>query len=73
MNAVAQADLLERGDRALAPCMAIAAVHERELDVLDRIEAGEQVERLKNEADVLVADRGELVVGEVADGLAREL
>ena len=72
VNAVTEADLPERLDRALLPVMTVAAVDQRELDVLDRVEAGEQVERLEHEADVLVADRRELIVAQLADDLARE-
>src|SRR2546430_2025920 len=72
MDAVAETDLLERRERALSPRVPIAAVDERQLDVLDRVQPREQVVRLKDESDVLVADPSELVVGQLADVLARE-
>ena len=43
-----------------------AVVDQRELDVVQRRGAGEQVEGLKDEADLAVADAGEFVVVEVA-------
>src|SRR5438128_483020 len=70
--AVAETDLLERRERALSPGVPIAAVDEWQLDVLDRVQPREQVVRLKDEADVLVADPSELVVGHLPDVLARE-
>ena len=70
---IAEADLPKRREGARAAIMSIAAVHEGQLDVLDGVEAREEVERLEDEADVLVADRGELVVGQLADVLARQL
>src|SRR5256886_920749 len=72
MYAIAQAHLLERRESALPARVAIAAVDERQLDVLDGVESREEVVRLEHEADVLVPDRGELVVGELADVLAGE-
>jgi hypothetical protein len=44
-----------------------AVVDERQLDVVQSGGAGEQVEGLKDEADLLVADAGELVVVECGD------
>ena len=58
--------------RARARAVALAAVHQRQLDVALRAGAGEQVERLEHEADLAVADRRELVVGQVDDVLAVE-
>ena len=49
-----------------------AVVDERQLDVVQRGGAGQQVEGLEDEADLLVADAGELVVVELADQLAVE-
>src|SRR2546422_127847 len=72
MDAVAETDLLERRERALSPRVPIAAVDEWQLDVLDRVQPREQVVRLKDESDVLVADPSELVVGQLPDVLARE-
>ena len=48
-----------------------AVVDERQLDVVQRGGAGEQVEGLEDEADFLVADAGELVVVEFADESGR--
>src|SRR5207249_6712591 len=70
---IAEADLSKRGEGARAVIVAIAAVHEWQLDVLDGVEAREEVARLEDEADVLVSDRGELVVGQLADVLAGQL
>src|SRR5207249_9162127 len=56
----AEADGGERILRALGPTARASAVHERELDVLDRVEAGQEVERLEDEANVPVAVRREL-------------
>src|SRR5256886_17347883 len=72
MEAVAETDLFERRERALSSRMTIAAVDEWQLDVLDRVQPREQVVRLEDEADVLVADPGELLVGQLSDVLARE-
>src|SRR2546430_16672512 len=72
MDAVAQTDLLERRKRALPPSVAVAPIDEWELDVLDRVQPRELVVRLKNETDVFVADRGELIIGELVDVLTRE-
>ncbi len=49
-----------------------AVVDEGELDVVQGGGAGEQVEGLKDEADLLVADAGELVVVERGDVVAVE-
>jgi hypothetical protein len=49
-----------------------AVVDEGQLDVVQRGGAGEQVEGLEDEADLLVADAGEFVVVELADVVAVE-
>ena len=49
-----------------------AVVDERQLDVVQRGGAGQQVEGLEDEADLLVADAGQLVVVQLADQLAVE-
>ena len=49
-----------------------AVVDERQLDVMQRGGAGQQVEGLEDEADFLVADAGELVVVERGDIVAVE-
>src|SRR5205085_504099 len=48
VDPVAEADLLERSERALAPLFAVAAVEERQLDVLDRVQSREQVVGLRD-------------------------
>src|SRR5439155_1241072 len=55
-----------------ATVVAIAPVDQRKLHVLDGVEARQQVEGLEHEADVLVADRRELVVGELSHVLPGE-
>ena len=50
-----------------------AGVDERQLDVVQRAGAGQQVEGLEHEADFLVADAGELVVVHFADQVAVEV
>src|SRR5437879_6219011 len=63
---------MRRRKGTLPSLLAIAGVDERQLDVLDRVQSREQVVRLEDEADVLVADRGELVIGQLVDVLAGE-
>src|SRR5205823_5679611 len=61
LEARAEADPFERFYRALfAFAAADAGVDERELDVLDRARAGEQVEVLEDEAEEVIARFGEL-------------
>ena len=55
-----------------APRAGDARVDQRQLDVLERRGAREQVEVLEHEADAAVAHRGELVAGEVRDAPAAE-
>src|SRR5207248_9430547 len=43
---------------------AVLGIQKRELDVLDRRRPGEQIESLEDEANLLVADRRQLVVRE---------
>ncbi len=50
----------------------IARVDERQLDVVQRRRARQQVEGLEHEADLAVADRGELVVVHLRDDLAAQ-
>jgi len=50
-----------------------AAIHERQLDVLDGARAREQLERLEHEPDLAVAQVGELVVAEAAHVGAAQL
>src|SRR4051812_43920547 len=67
-----QPDLVQRRPGP-ARAVALARVHQRQLDVALRAGAGQQVERLEHEADLAVADRRELVVVERDDVLAVEL
>ena len=66
----------DRGERlvdAAAPLDAPdAAEEERQLDVPRRGQARHQMEELEDEADLLAADAGELLVGERADLVAVE-
>jgi hypothetical protein len=58
-------------DGALVPLLLRhAGVDQRQLDVVQRRGARQQVERLEDEADVLVADARQLVVVEAGDGRA---
>ena len=52
---------------ALARRVAVRGVDQRQLDVLERRRAGEQVERLEDEADLPVPDLGALVAVEPGD------
>src|SRR6478672_10406341 len=68
-HARAEPHLLER---LLRPLLALGAgesgVDQRQLDVVQGVGAREQVEGLEDEADLLVADAGELGVVELLDG-----
>ena len=71
--APAQTDRGERLVDAAAPLDAPdAAEEERQLDVPRRGQARHQMEELEDEADLLAADAGELLVGERADLVAVE-
>src|SRR5205823_8433182 len=62
--AAGQADLRDRVSRGLVPLPARPsefAVEQRELDVLERRGAGEEIEALENEADLRIADHGALI------------
>ena len=72
MDPVAKAHLLERREGAFASLLAIAPIDQRKLDILDRVQSREQVVRLEDETDVLVANAGELAVGELSNVLAGE-
>ena len=62
---------VERREGLLLPLGAgDAGVEERQLDVAQERGLGQQVEGLEDEADLLVADRGELEAGELRDVLA---
>src|SRR5262249_32363331 len=68
IRAVAEARRLQLGPRPWAPVTGVyAAVEERQLDVLERGRAGQKIERLEHEPDLLVADPRELVGLEVRD------
>ena len=73
IHALAQADV---GQRFLGAVDALggggAVVDQRQLHVVQRGGAGQQIEGLKDEADLLVADAGQFVVVELADQLAVE-
>src|SRR6267378_1615706 len=47
-------------------------VNQRQLHVVQRGRTGKQVERLEDEADLLVADPGQLIVGQIGDLLSVE-
>ena len=66
--AALEADRAQRGARALALLGGRdAAVDERQLDVLERARARDEVEALEDEAELAVADRRALVGGEARD------
>src|SRR5439155_11741092 len=68
LHALAEPDRDQRLASALVPRGARnPRIDERQLDVLQRIRPGEQVEGLEDEADLLVADLGEGVVVERLD------
>ena len=73
VRAVGQPDALRASlMRLLEPLLlGHARIEQRQLDVLDRRRAREQVELLEHEADVAVAHRGELVAGELGDAFVR--
>src|SRR5262249_28984201 len=68
LDAILQADGSERLDGQPPPLgrmrTAFLCVEQRQLDVLDRGRARQQVEALEHESDLLVADRRQLVVGQ---------
>ena len=73
MQALAQPDIGHGLAGARDPLrLAQAGVDQRQLDVVQRIGARQQVERLEHEADLAVADVGELVVHHRGDVLAGE-
>jgi len=73
IHAIGEADPLQgpRGPRAPAPC-GEAGVDQRQLHVVQRVGARQQVERLEDEPDSLLRMRASLVVLEVTDLLAVE-
>ena len=73
VHAVGEADLLEQQlDPRLALARAVAVEEQRHLDVLEGGDLRQQVEVLEDEADLAVADVGELVDVELRDLLAVE-
>src|SRR6185503_15540055 len=67
VHPVAQPDPFERLCGARAPFLgAEAGVNEGQLHVVQRVGAGQEIERLKYEPDLLVADPRQVVVGEIA-------
>src|SRR5690606_2697719 len=68
VHPVSEADAHERLGGALAAlALALPGVDQRELDVLEAVDARQQVERLEDEPDLAVAHRGEVVVRERRD------
>ncbi len=73
-HAVLELHGLERFDRLEPPLFrANAAVHQRQLDVGQRRLAGQQLKVLEDEADLAVADIGELIIVHVRDVFAIQL
>ena len=73
VHPVAHPHPLKRGNGQLAALAAgDAAVDERQLDVFQRGQAGDEVEALEDEADPPVADAGEGGLGDVGDVLPVE-
>ena len=74
VQAVLEPDEREALDRARAALGGgDALVEQRDLDVLGDRQLGDEVEGLEDEADLLAAHAGELVVAELLDRLAVEL
>src|ERR1051325_2868541 len=68
MDAVGQPDAGERVEGDLPAAIGRqAGIDQRELDIAQRVRARQQVERLKDEADFLIANLGEVVVIHLAD------
>src|ERR1700682_2468467 len=71
-GAFQQTDRFERGHRPLAPLQVVARVNERHLDVVYRTRARNQVVGLEDEADLSIANPGQLVVGQCRHVVAIE-
>ena len=70
---VLEADLVERRHRRLAPLrLVLAAIEQGQLDILERVGAGEQVEALEDEAEIAAAEQRALVAVERLDRHALE-
>src|SRR5262249_15280075 len=73
LHALAQAHPRQRAHRQLAPlARAHAAVDERQLDVLQRRGARQELERLEDEANLAVAQRRQRVLAQTAHVLAAQ-
>ena len=73
LGAVGETHALERRGDALCPLRRpYAAVDERKFHIFLCGELGDQIEVLENEADLLIADAGELLFAVVLDGDAVE-
>jgi len=71
VDAVAEADVLQREHRALPAFVGLhAGVDQRELDVVERVGPREEIEGLEDESDFAVPNLGELVVDHVRDVFA---
>lgn len=72
-HAVAQSDLLEDLGRDLTALVSgDSGIDERQLHVVKRGAARQKIKSLKNEADFLIADIGQLIVIHIADRFAVE-
>src|SRR5438034_509165 len=72
VGALSQADRVEQLERPPAPLLRgqrLGAVHERQLHILLRGGAGEQVEALEHEADLAVPEHGPAIAIELRDVL----
>src|SRR5438094_849078 len=66
LHAILEPHQRERLLGAPAPLLVLeAGVYERQLDVVQRVGARQQIERLEHEADLLVANPRQLVVGQL--------
>ena len=64
---VPEADLVERRHRRLAPLrLVLAAIEQGQLDIFERVGAGEQVEALEDEAEIAAPEQGALVAVEAS-------
>src|SRR5512139_4227941 len=73
MRTLAQPDAFEHGLRLTAPRLAPrAGIHQRQRDVIERSELGQQVEALEHEADLAVAQGSQLIRRQSADILPVE-
>ena len=69
MGSFGQAHAAQRGERPLAPNLAVGpGIDHRQLDIGARIDARQQVELLEDEAQLAVAQLGEAVASERLDG-----